>query len=153
MVLQRGNGEFFGPISGLNFGRWILGGEFLEGEFFWGPLLLEKTESKNSTREFGSKIRASEIRFPEFGPKSGSGGAKSPVRTFVPDKLLVISNRGYQKSQQFTPKTAVPKRAIWVQPLYIKRARIALLTPSNCYFPPDKDHPINSQKNIPGNLG
>ena len=59
--------EFFGPISGLNFGRWILGGEFLEGEFFRGPLLLGKIEPKNSTPEFGSGIRASKIRFPEFG--------------------------------------------------------------------------------------
>ena len=46
--------EFFGPISGLNFGRWILGGEFLEGEFFRGPLLLAK---KNRVKQFDSRIR------------------------------------------------------------------------------------------------
>ena len=42
--------EIFGPISGLNFGRRILGGEFLEGEFFRGPLLLEKTVKKFEPR-------------------------------------------------------------------------------------------------------
>ena len=50
-----------------------MGGEFLEGEFFRGPLLLEK----NRVKKFDPKIRASKIRgaskirFPEFGPKFG----------------------------------------------------------------------------------
>ena len=69
-----------------------MGGEFLEREFFRGPLLLEKTESKNSTQEFGFKIRASKIRFTEFGLNSGSGGVKSPVQTVVPEKIA--SRRG-----------------------------------------------------------
>ena len=68
-----------------------MGGELLEGEFFRGPLLLERTEAKNSTREFGSKIGGG------GGPKfvsrnsalnSGSRGAKSPVQTFGPDKEI-----------------------------------------------------------------
>ena len=75
--------EYFGPISGLNFGRWILRGEFLEGEFFRGPLLLEK-KSKNSAQEFGSKIRASKIRSPEFGPKFGFRRCKIPCADFCP---------------------------------------------------------------------
>ena len=37
--------DFFGPISGLNFRCRILGGEFLDGEFFWGPLLLVSQNS------------------------------------------------------------------------------------------------------------
>ena len=78
--------KFFGPISGLNFGRWILGGEFLEGEFFRGPLLLEKTESKNSTQEFGSNIRAPKIRFPESGPKFGFRRCKIPSAEICPWK-------------------------------------------------------------------
>ena len=41
--------EFFGPISRLDFGRLVLGGEVFESEFFWGPLLLEKQD-----HEFGS---------------------------------------------------------------------------------------------------
>ena len=43
MALQRCNVTyFFFQISGLNFGRTILRAEFLEGELFRGPLLLEK---------------------------------------------------------------------------------------------------------------
>ena len=57
-----------------------MGGEFLEGEFIRGPLLLERTESKNSTQEFGSKIRASKIRFAEFGPKFGFRRCKIPPK-------------------------------------------------------------------------
>ena len=48
--------ELFGPISGLSFGRWILGGEFLKGEFFRGPLLLEKSE-KVQPKNSGPKFR------------------------------------------------------------------------------------------------
>ena len=84
--------EFFGTISGLNFQRWILGGEFLEGEFFGGPLLLEKTESKNSTQEFGFKIRASKIRFAEFGPKFAFRRRKNPLC-----RLLSLTKRTTKK--------------------------------------------------------
>ena len=68
-----------------------MGGEFLEGEFFRGPLLLEKKESKNSSQEFGSKIRASKIRFTEFGPEFGFRRRKIPcsVQTFVPDEVHI----------------------------------------------------------------
>ena len=89
--------ECFGPISGLNFGRWILGGEFLEGEIFWGPLLIQKTESKNltmqktesnnSTQEFGSKIWARKIRFAEFSPKFGFRRCKN-LGTKIEHKLF-----------------------------------------------------------------
>ena len=65
---------FFAPFLG-----WILGGEFLEGEFSGGgPLLLERKGWKNSTQELGSKSRASKIRFPEFGPKFGFRRCKIP---------------------------------------------------------------------------
>ena len=53
--------EFFGPISGLNFETWILGGEFLEGEFLRGPLLLakKKIRPKNSgVQNLFPRIRA-----------------------------------------------------------------------------------------------
>ena len=80
----RGAMWFFGPISGLNFGRWILGGEFLDGEFFRGPLFLEKIGPKNSTQEFGSEIRASKIRLAEFGPKFGFRGCKIPCAEICP---------------------------------------------------------------------
>ena len=75
MALQRCNVIFFRPISGVEFRK----GEFLEGEFFRRALLLEKTESINSTQEFGSKIRAYKIRFPEFGPKFGFRRRKIPL--------------------------------------------------------------------------
>ena len=55
-----------------------MGREFLEGEFFGGPLLLEKTVSKTLTQELVSKIQASKIRFPEFGPKLGFPRRKIP---------------------------------------------------------------------------
>ena len=70
----------FWPDFWVEFGRWILGGEFLEGEFFRGALLQEKTVSKNSTQEFGSKIRVSKICY-------GFRRAQNPLcRKFVPDK-------------------------------------------------------------------
>ena len=55
-----------------------MGGEFLEGEFFWGLFCWKKLPSKISTQEFGSKIRASKICFPEFGPTFGFRRCKSP---------------------------------------------------------------------------
>ena len=62
-----------------------MGGEFSRVNFSGGLFCWKKTESKTLTQEFGSKIRASKIRFQEFGPDFGSGGARSPVQTFVPD--------------------------------------------------------------------
>ena len=47
----------------------------------------KKTGSKTSTQEFGSKIRASKIRFAEFGPKFGFRRCKSRVRKSVPESL------------------------------------------------------------------
>ena len=57
-----------------------MGGEFLEGEFFRGPLLLEKQSQKIRPKNSGSKFVSQ-----NSGLNSGSGGAKSPVQTFVPD--------------------------------------------------------------------
>ena len=79
----------------LNLGRWISRGQFLEGEFFRGPLLLEKTGPKNSTREFGSKIRVSKISFPKFGPNSGFGGVNPLCRNlslkhYVMNRQLIL---------------------------------------------------------------
>ena len=90
--------EFFGPTSGLNFGRWHLRGEFLEGEFFWGPLLLEKNRLKkflpgNSGPKFGRPKIVSQ----NSGPNSGFGGAKSPVQKFVPE-TLVLCKAGWCKT-------------------------------------------------------
>ena len=154
----RGVMWLYGPISGLNVGRWLFGGEFLEGEFFWGHFcskenrikifseppkrgrkmgaarklsksvenifdtfwrflmffalrekrrkepkifltffwrfltffdvapfrwpLLRSTEYL--TQEFGSKIRASKIHFPEFGPKFGLRSCKIPCAETCP---------------------------------------------------------------------
>ena len=44
---------------------WILEGEFLEGEFSWGPLLLEKTGS----REINPRIRVPKVRRPRIQPQ------------------------------------------------------------------------------------
>ena len=60
-----------------------MGGEFLEGEFFRGPLLLKKTESRKSGPKFGRPKFVSQ----NSAPNSGFGGAKSPVQKFVPDTL------------------------------------------------------------------
>ena len=79
--------EFFGPISGLNLGRWISGSEFLEGDFLGALSAGKKAGSKNSTQEFGSKIRRSKFVSQNSAPNSGSGRAKSPVKKFVPDFL------------------------------------------------------------------
>ena len=49
--------EFFGPISGLNFERWL--------SWVWiflGPLGLEGIAAKHLTPEFGPQIRGSKIR-------------------------------------------------------------------------------------------
>ena len=65
-----------------------MGGEFLEGEFFRGPLLLEKTESiRFDPRNSGPKFRRRKFVSQNSGKNSGSRGAKSPVQTFVPDRL------------------------------------------------------------------
>ena len=74
--------EFLGPVSGLNFERQILGGEFLEGDF----LLLGKTDET---------ILAPKFRRPKFAsrnsaPNSGSAGAKSSLRKVVPKSLHLI---------------------------------------------------------------
>ena len=84
--------ECFGPISGLNFGRWILGGEFLDGEFFRGPLFLEKIGPKTSTQAFGSEIRASKIRLAEFGPKFGLRRCKIPCAAICPWAIFCLGN-------------------------------------------------------------
>ena len=62
-------------------------GNFLRVNFSGGPLLLEKTGSINLTREFGSKIWASKFVSQNSALNSGTGGAKSPVQTVVPDDL------------------------------------------------------------------
>ena len=58
--------DFFGPISGL-------GGEFLEVESFWGPLLLEEKNQKIDPRirAQNSGVRNSFL--------SSLGRAKSPI--------------------------------------------------------------------------
>ena len=70
--------EFFSPNSGVNSLMWILGGEFLGGEFLRGLFLLENIGPKNSTPEFGPKIRGWKIRIPEFDPKFGFRRRKIP---------------------------------------------------------------------------
>ena len=79
MALQRCHVNFSARFLG-----WILGGEFLDGEFFRGPLFLERKGPKNSTQEFGSEIRASKIRLAEFGPKFGFRRCKIPCAEICP---------------------------------------------------------------------
>ena len=77
-AMQRCNVNFL-PDCWVESWKVNLGGEFLEGEFFFGggPLLLGKTGLK-----FDPRIRASKICFAKSAPNSGSGGAKSPVQKF-----------------------------------------------------------------------
>ena len=81
-----------------------MGGEFLEGEFFRGPASsLEKTESNNSTQEFGSKFGRPKFVSQNSALNSGSGGAKSPAQTLAPEKLTLsglngVSERGFGKT-------------------------------------------------------
>ena len=57
-----GQCDFFCLNSGLNFGTLILGGEFLEGEFSGGPLLLEKQDAKIQPKNLGVKNMLLRIR-------------------------------------------------------------------------------------------
>ena len=83
MALQRCNVNFLARFLG-----WILEGEFWEVNFssksFSGSLFCLKKQSqkirpKNSGRKLGVQNSAL---------NSGSGGAKSPVQTFVPNAIL-----------------------------------------------------------------
>ena len=95
----------------VSFGRWILrGGEFLEGEFFRGPLVLEKAEWKNATQEFGSNFRVSKVCFPEFGPKFGfRRPTKIPCADVCPWQC-VRKEAGPQKTG---PDAPFPTRILW----------------------------------------
>ena len=92
----------------VNFERWISWGWIFLGASF----LLEKIGSNNSTQEFGSKIRAPKIRFPEFGPpNSGFGGAKSPVQKFALDETALLSP--LEKTFKRARKGVQKARGIW----------------------------------------
>ena len=84
VALQRCNVNFLARFLG-----WILEGEFWEVNFstvnFSGGLFSwKKIGPKNSTQEFGSKIRASKIRLAEFGPKFGFRRCKIPCAEICP---------------------------------------------------------------------
>ena len=70
-----------------------MGGEFLEGEFFWGPLLLKKNSQNIRPKNSGPKFGRPKFVSQNSGLNSGSGGAKSPAQTFVPD-FLPLSRAG-----------------------------------------------------------
>ena len=74
-----GQCEFFGPDFWVEFWKVIFGRWISWGWIFLGAAFAGKPESKNSTWEFGSKIRASKICFPEFGPKFGFRRRKNPL--------------------------------------------------------------------------
>ena len=74
-----------------------MGGEFLEREFFRGPLLLEKQSQKIRPKNSGPKFGRPKFVSQNSGLNSGSGDAKSPVQTFVPE------NRGERQNR----KTAI----------------------------------------------
>ena len=83
MALQSAMSHFFLDLWvefwKVNFGRWIPWGWIFQGASVAG-----KTGLKNSTQEFGSKIRASKFRFPEFGPKFGFRRCKIPCAEIYP---------------------------------------------------------------------
>ena len=68
-----------------------MGGEFLEGEFFWGPLLLEKKKQNQriKPKNSGSKFGRPKFVSQNSALNSDSGDAKSPVQKFVPEKTLI----------------------------------------------------------------
>ena len=93
IALQRCNVIFFARFLG-----WISEGEFGEVNFsrvhFSGSLFCwQKTESQNSTQEFGSEIRESKIRFPEFSPKFGFWRRKIPCADFCPWKNWAFNTK------------------------------------------------------------
>ena len=61
-----------------------MGGQFLEGEFFRGPLLLEENSQKIRPKNSGPNFGHPKFVSQNSALNSGPGGAKSPVRTFVP---------------------------------------------------------------------
>ena len=91
-----------------------MGGVFLEGEFFRGPLLLEKIESKirpkNSGPNFGHPKFVSQNSALESSLDSGSGGAKSPVQMFVPDEILFFQDWGPEGRSRRNDSLAIPHR-------------------------------------------
>ena len=70
-----------------------MGGEFLQGEFFRGLFKFagkkqnQKVRPKNSGPKFGRPKFVSQ----NSALSSGSGGAKSPVQTCVPDSYLWLT--------------------------------------------------------------
>ena len=90
MALQRCNVNFL-----VRFLGWILEGEFWEVNFsrvnFSGGLFCWKKQSqKNRPKNSGPKFGHPKFVSQNSGQNSGSGGAKSPVQTFVPEKLSQI---------------------------------------------------------------
>ena len=88
MALQRCNVNFLARFL-VEFWK----GEFLEGEFFRGPLLLEKTVSKIRPKNSGPKFGRPKFVSQNSALDSDSGGAKSPVQTFVPETLAIFSHK------------------------------------------------------------
>ena len=81
----RGAKSIFEPDFWVEFWKVNLGGEFLEGEFFWGPLLQKnKQNKKHRPKNSGPKFGRQKFVSQESAPNSGYRGAKSPVQKFVP---------------------------------------------------------------------
>ena len=87
-----------------------MGGEFLEGEFFRGPLLLEKAESKIRPKNSGPKFGRPKFVSQNSALNSGSGGAKSPVQTFVPDN---VPSPLKQARNENAIEAAIPNRVLY----------------------------------------
>ena len=64
-----------------------MGGEFLEGEFFKGASFAGKKSQKIRPENSGPKFGRPKFVSQNSGLNSCSGGAKSPVQTFVPEKM------------------------------------------------------------------
>ena len=91
--------EFWGEFFDVNFGRWISWAWIFEGALF----LLENIGPKNSTPEFGPKIRGSKIRIPEFGVEFGFTRCKIPSAETCPWHYVNLSCRCNVERGNLTP--------------------------------------------------
>ena len=98
-----------------------MGGDFLEGEFFWGPLLLVKTGAKNLTQEFG----------PKFGRPEFVSQVQNPVQKCVPERVAenwfaktgstCLKGKGKQRTRLFVAQNGpfgTPFLKVYVCPLF-----------------------------------
>ena len=69
------------------FGWCISGGDYLEGEYFWVPLLLENAGSKIRTKKSRPRFACPKLVSQNSASNSGLRGAQSPVQKCIPDEI------------------------------------------------------------------